>query len=183
MNARRLFHILVLFVLGASGCGNRPFRFQVMFPEAPGLKVGSEVRYLGLKVGDVTKILIQQPENGATPQVAVAVTLANKGIQIRRADRFGIGTQGLLGEAYLDITPGPISSPLISEGSAVQGELTALPLKNVSAVVDPYGLTAKLNSLPEDKREDLLKTFNKLVDEAAGKAGQSPHPSGRSKEP
>lgn len=163
MSPKRLSVLLVFLALGQPACSNKAFRFQVTFPDAPGLKTGSEVRYLGLKVGQVEKVFIKQRNGEDMPEVAVVVAMKNMSIHIRRDDKFGVGVQGLLGDGYLDITPGPSNSPVISEGSTVRGELSTLRLKDWSPLVDSLGLAAKLDSLPKEKREELLKTFNKLL--------------------
>jgi len=181
MSPKTLSIVLAFLALGQPGCSNKEFRFQVTFPAAPGLKTGSEVRYLGLKVGEVQKVFIQQQEGPGMPAVAVIVAVKDMSIHIRRDDKFGVGVQGLLGDEYLDITPGPSNSPVISAGSTVRGELSTLRLKDWSTLADSLGLAAKLNSLPKGKREELLKTFNELLDEAANQRRQDPSNPGGSK--
>ncbi len=173
MIPKTLSSVLALLVLGLPACSHRAFRFQVTFPGAPGLKTGSEVRYLGLKVGEVEKVFIQQPQSSGTPEIVVIVAVKDRSVHIRRDDKFGVATQGLLGDGYLDITPGPSNSPILSEGATVRGELSTIRLKDGSTLVDSFDLAAKLNSLPKEKREELLKTFNRLLDEAAGQQRQN----------
>jgi ABC-type transporter Mla subunit MlaD len=172
---RMLLATLVSFVLFQWGCGSKSFRFFVAFDEAPGLKIGNEVRYLGLKVGKVEKISIQQSEGTTKPQVLVTVAILDRGLKLRRDDHFKIGTLGFLGEDCLNITPGASTSALIPEGETVHGEGYFIDLEKAPIFLKALLLASRLNSLPEDKREDLLKAFERLIDQAGG------HDSGPSK--
>jgi phospholipid/cholesterol/gamma-HCH transport system substrate-binding protein len=164
---KKLVALLVFISLEMLGCGSRPLRFHVEFRESPGLKRGSEVRYLGVGVGQVERVsLVQERSTGSSPQVDIAVAISNRQVQIRHDDSFGLATEGLLGGEYLDITPGPSTSPVVEEGSTVEGQAANLPLEKVLKVLDAYGLTKRLDALPKPRREQLLKTFNALLDDA-----------------
>lgn len=174
----RFVSVLVFLALSVSACGNRSLRFQVEFEESPGLKSGSNVRYLGLSVGKVERVFVQDKGSGSSPQVVVAVAIKDSEVHIRRDDIFGLSTQGLLGEEYLSITPGPTTSAVVTEGSTVQGQASALPVKEFSSVVDAYGLITKLDALPKDKRDQMLETFNRLLDDALDEQLQKPPKAG-----
>ena len=163
----RFLALLVIISLETLSCGTRPLRFHVEFRESIGLKRGSEVRYLGLAVGKVERVsLVQEKNSGSSPQVDVAVAIRNGQVQIRRDDSFSLATEGLLGDEYLDITPGPRTLPVVVEGSTVQGQTTTLTLQKVLNLGDEHRLMIRLDALPEPKREQLLKTFNTLLDDA-----------------
>ena len=118
-------------------------------------------------MGQVERVsLVQEKSSSSSPQVDVAVAIKNRQVQIRRDDGFSLETEGLLGDEYLDITPGPPTSPVIVDGSTVQGQTTTLSLEQVLNVVDAYRLIARLVALPKPKRDQLLKTFNAMLDNA-----------------
>jgi len=157
---------VVLVGLSFLGCRSDVFRFQIVFPETPALKEGSPVRYLGLEVGKVERIVLTPSANGGPPEISVVVALKEKTIPIRQDDKFSVGTQGLLGEGFVNIQPGPPNSPPIPAGSSVRGETPTLPLKTLSSYQFALEIGAKLDSLPAEKREQLRQTFIQIIDAA-----------------
>jgi hypothetical protein len=164
--SRRAF--LLSTALYSLSCTSSVFRFQVDFPEAPGVKKGCEVRYLGIGVGNVERVFLRPSTAGAIPAVVIAIVLKDRNIQIRRDDTFRVSAQGLLGEQFIDIIPGPSSSPPILEGSTVHGETppSFLSLKRLPIYLEMLELAARLDSLPGEKKDRLVKTFHELLDQA-----------------
>jgi ABC-type transporter Mla subunit MlaD len=180
----RVARTIVIFAsLPLLGCRSDVFRFQIVFSEAPALKEGCQVRYLGLEVGRVEEITLNRSPNGGSPEVSVAVALKEKNIPIRRDDKFTIATAGLLGEAFVDIRPGPSNSPAIPSGSTVRGEILAFSPETISSYQSAIGIAARLDALPVEKREKLTKTFNELIDAALEEERRLPAQGRESAEP
>jgi ABC-type transporter Mla subunit MlaD len=167
MNKKVAFMALIIAAALQIACRGRAFRIGVLFPENPAVKEGCEVRYLGLKVGKVEAISLKQSTPEKKPEVLVTLAVENQSITIRREDTFRASTAGLLGEAYIDIQPGPSGAQPMPEGSIVRGDMQELQPKTLAGYLTVMELAAKLESLPEDKRRELLEEFRRLIQEAS----------------
>lgn len=164
---------MLLVGLSVLGCKGNTFQFQVLLANSGGLRGGSEVRYLGPRVGKVERVLVENPKAGGPPEVAVTVRLTDKRITIRREDKFCVATAGLLGEEYLEVVPGPSSSPPVPEGASLWGKASP-SVTDASTVGGALGLAAKLGSLPKEKKARLIKTSNHLLDKALEEQRERP---------
>ena len=79
--------------------------FKVIFDYVNGLTEDAPVRLAGVHVGEVKKIEIFRDENINRTRVRVAIWIKG-GINIEKDAVARINTLGLLGEQYLEITPG-----------------------------------------------------------------------------
>lgn len=83
-----------------------------VFKDVSGLKVGNNVRYSGINVGTVSNIQLINDT-----LVQVQVTLENKVHKFVREDsKMEIGTEGVMGNKVVNITPGISTSPVADEG-------------------------------------------------------------------
>lgn len=116
------FALLVFFVF-AIGDLNTLFepghKLHVYFDSANGITDGSPVQYAGVEVGKVQGIKIVYPEPNQ-PQVQLTVQLPDR-VQVRADDEAAISTFGLLGEKYLEITPGPGAGAILEPGGLLVG--------------------------------------------------------------
>jgi ABC-type transporter Mla subunit MlaD len=151
--------VILGFILTLSCTGNRRarnFSFIVQFAQAPGLKAGDEVRCLGVPVGKVESIKIEQPRGSASPLLDVSVSLNDDAVRVRQNDSFRVATTGLLGEAYLEMDPG-------------KGDSASL--QNLAANFQPlFEIATKLVSLPPGERERMAAEFLRVLDEASKKS-------------
>jgi phospholipid/cholesterol/gamma-HCH transport system substrate-binding protein len=92
-----LFGIAVFY--GAIRVGETGYPLHVDFDRVDGLKIGGQVRYAGVDVGRVVKI-------GVTDQGKARASLRIfTGNAIPIGSEFGIGSDGLLGEKFVNIAP------------------------------------------------------------------------------
>lgn len=156
---------LGLLVGGCSG-GEEPTRFTAVFDHATNLFVGSEVRVLGLEVGEVTAI---------TPRgEVVEVEMAVDGDQPVPADATAETKPiALLGERIVQINPPYTGGPRLEDGARIGRERTSQPAEvdEVLASFEQF-----LESLDRRALADLIdsmagtlsgqgKGLNELVDE------------------
>lgn len=96
----------------------KEYIIKVIFNFVGGLKETAPVRLSGVKVGQVKKIrFIQEP----TTKVETTISLKEV-IQLREDAQFSITTVGLLGEKYIEITPGSLDAPVIKPGATLIGK-------------------------------------------------------------
>lgn len=81
--------------------GNNTYPLYARFSSVSGLRVGSPVEVLGLEVGRIEKLSIDQNQ-----QIAVAEIRIKKGIKIYDDAIASIKTSGLIGDKYVQIDPG-----------------------------------------------------------------------------
>lgn len=134
----------IITFLGAFSFGGGGSMLTVDFPRVDGLKTGNAVRYAGVDVGLVDAVAAK----GKT--VAVRVKL-NKGIEIPEDAKFAIGSEGLLGEKFVDIKPGE-STKMLADKSHVKGEAS-------------NGLEQFMDSASKvlSKMETMADAFNNIV--------------------
>ena len=100
------------------GFRTREYTVKVIFDFVGGLKETAPVRLAGVKVGQVEKIrFIQEP----LTKVEATISL-KEAIQLRENAQFSITTVGLLGEKYIEITPGSLDTPVIKPGATLIGK-------------------------------------------------------------
>lgn len=154
------------FVLIAIGCltvailsiGNFSFfergqKMNVIFGYANGLKKAGPVRLAGVEAGHITDIEILN-ESG---EIKVRVELfIEHGIQVPVDSTISINQLGLLGEKYVEITPGR-SEQLISQDGRVRG-IDPVPIDRITQRID--GMTAKLEKTMDGINNGLLTPQN-----------------------
>lgn len=95
----------VLFVLYANGMftfsSKQPSEFYAVFRQVTGMKVGSEVRLAGFRIGTVRSIKL----NPSDFQVKIGFIISEN-IVLPIDSNARILTDGLGGKAYIDIQPG-----------------------------------------------------------------------------
>ena len=116
---------LLLFLWVAFG-GSTPlrakgYRYTIQFREAGQLAQESDVRISGVPVGKV-KSIIANPKTGFSD---VIVQVNAKYAPVRRDSRVTLRQKTLLGETYVEITPGDPSSPAIPDN----GKLSVVNIK------------------------------------------------------
>lgn len=107
--------IVVAVFYGAIRMGETGYPLHVDFDRVDGLKIGGQVRYAGVDVGRVTKI-------GVTEEGKARATLRIwSGNSIPEGSGFGIGSDGLLGEKFINITPPEERKVFLKPDTVVNG--------------------------------------------------------------
>jgi phospholipid/cholesterol/gamma-HCH transport system substrate-binding protein len=111
----------IFFIGGSSGFLTPKYNVFAYFQNANNLKAGAEVQLEGVTIGNVRRVSISMQ---ADPKKAVEVELRldEKYKNIIRTDSMlTIGTIGLLGDKYVDITRGTEDGQVVPEGGYLQG--------------------------------------------------------------
>lgn len=96
----------------------RPYRLKTYFNYAEGMKPDSIVKLSGIEVGRVEKINLEY-----TPDTRVELTLLlDRKAKLHEDSLAFITTSGMVGDAFIGITPGSADKPFLKEGSTVMSE-------------------------------------------------------------
>ena len=99
---------------GTSPLAAKGYRFHIYFPEATQLAQQADVRISGVPVGKVVKI-----ERGTENGTDTTIELQSRYAPVPRDARAILRTKTLLGETYVDLSPGNRSKGTLPEGDAL----------------------------------------------------------------
>lgn len=109
---------------------------EAVFDSVAGLDEGSPVRVAGVRVGKVSKIELQ-PDGRAKVTIAL-----DKDVALRQGASASVTNLGLLGEKYVELSPGPMANPPIPHDQRVVLNGT------VPASIDQ--VTSQVSAIAED---------------------------------
>ena len=119
--------LLVIFgwLMGAIGPLQRHLKIFVLYNFAGGIEVGSPVRVSGVKVGKVSKIeflpsAVESHNDSASLKITMDVSM-NAAPIVREDSKFYVNMAGIIGEKYIEISPGTSVSPTLHTGATVRG--------------------------------------------------------------
>ncbi len=156
--ALSIFLFTVLWVKGRAFSSAE--RIEVHFKDVNGMRPGSGVQMMGLRVGQVEEIT--PIINGEDSYVKLKFVITEPDIEIPQASLLTIQQSGLIGEQFLEITPPKLMSVYIP----VQNQQLLLSDSNVEIMLDEkyYNVGKVKNSqiltaqmVPEEVR-DYIKT-------------------------
>ena len=104
-------------------------RIEVQFKDVNGMRPGSGVQMMGLRVGQVEEIT--PVVDGESSYVKMKFVITEPGIEIPKASTLSIQQSGLIGEQFLEITPPKLRSvyiPVISKELITNGADVELKL-------------------------------------------------------
>ena len=93
-------------------------RIEVQFKDVNGMRPGSGVQMMGLRVGQVEEIT--PIVNGESSYVKMKFVITEPGIKIPKASTLSIQQSGLIGEQFLEITPPKLRTVYIPMRPAVR---------------------------------------------------------------
>lgn len=99
----------ILWVKGRSFSAGE--RIEIVFRDVNGMRPGSGVQMMGLRIGQVEEII--PVINGDSSFVKLRFVITEPGISIPKASVFSIQQSGLIGEQFLEITPPKIRTTYI----------------------------------------------------------------------
>lgn len=91
----------ILWVKGRSFSSGE--RLEIVFKDVNGMRAGSGVQMMGLRIGQVEEII--PVINGDNSYVKLKFVITEPGISVPKASIFSIQQSGLIGEQFLEITP------------------------------------------------------------------------------
>lgn len=105
----------MIISLGNFSFGDKGYQIQAVFSQVNGLKQGNALRYAGVDIGLVKDIAVM-PEG-----VTVTFTV-NPGVKIPVGSIFRIGSDGIMGEKHINISPPLQSTGFLAPNDIVRGE-------------------------------------------------------------
>jgi len=159
--------VMFAYVIGSFTPFAQSHELTILYNYAGGIEVGSSVRVMGIKVGKVEFIEFDPSAKDAVGnevKLKMRITVSQKAWPtVRRDSKFFINIAGLIGEKFLEITPGTSTEPEFNPGDLVRGED---PPRVDQLISQSYGLAGKLIEMV-DKNEGgvtrTLETLDKLV--------------------
>jgi phospholipid/cholesterol/gamma-HCH transport system substrate-binding protein len=150
---------LVLLVVGLYFIGSNKnlfgstFKLYAVFKDVNGLKAGNNVRYGGIDVGTVEKIIIS---NDTTIRVEMVIEERMKDV-IRKNSIAGIGTDGLMGDKLINIDAGSSNAKTVDEGD----EIASLAFVNTEEMLRTLEFTNQNVAVVSANLKSLTETINK----------------------
>ena len=144
---------------------NTEYRFSVLFKNGMGVESGSEVKMLGQKIGQVSKVEILDNRNGVVVELSINDKL---GIRIPNNSIFKIKTS-LFGQTHVQIEPGNNSDSYISKNDVVQGAIETETYDLDPVVKDLSAFSRQLSAAFSDREvlaiQSIIANTDTLVDE------------------
>ncbi|MBI3137651.1 MAG: MCE family protein [Sphingobacteriales bacterium] len=155
--AGMLFLILLLYMIGKNeNMFGNTFRLRAQFGNVQGLTAGNNVRYAGIQVGTVKKVNIL---NDTLIEVVMLIETKMKQY-IRKNAVVSIGTDGLMGNRVLNISPSVKPAPLVETNDI-------LPVKKTAEMDEMLQTLARTNEDVAVIATQLKNTVNRINNSAA----------------
>lgn len=169
-----LLAIALMFVfawlMGVVGPLGSRLKFHVLYNFAGGVEVGSPVRVSGVKVGRVESIQfvpLSLPSEHAALRVTISV--AKKATALVREDsKFYINMAGIIGERYIEVSPGSVQAKSLPDGATIRGED---PPRIDQLLSQGYGVFGKIQDFL-DQNEKTISEFLQEVERLMGEANR-----------
>ena len=161
---------------------DNPFRrsqtFFVTYNFAGGVEVGSPVRVSGIKVGKVEEVeffvprdpkaTVSMKEPGSADRdttkayspVRLKLSVRKEAVRgIRQDSRFYINLAGIIGERYIEVTPGSMEIPAVSPGETLVG---VDPPRIDQLISQSFSVAEKIADLIEKNKGDITRSIELL---------------------
>lgn len=137
---------------------------NVMYNYAGGIDVGSPVRVMGISVGKVRKIEFDpgfKMPDGEQVKLRLVVAIDKKAwSSVRKDSKFFINMAGVIGEKFLEISPGSMEAAELNDGDILRGED---PPRIDQLISQGYGLAGKIIEFV-DKNEGSVSSMIQQLD-------------------
>jgi phospholipid/cholesterol/gamma-HCH transport system substrate-binding protein len=172
--AAALLAAVLIFVVGDfRNLFRATIRLTIVFDSSHGIKRFAEVRYAGVKVGEVGDIGFAE----ASPHRVVLKVKVRRDANIQEGSEARIKTLGFLGERYVDIEPPEVERPPVENGARITGRSSA-QLEDLGIILTDLGdeigqARARLDEILGDEqfRDDIKETVRRaseLTEELKG---------------
>lgn len=166
--------VALLFGAGSYHFFSETYPVQIRFNYISGLETSAPVHFAGHLVGKVTDIEILGKRDG---QILVHAAI-DKTVVLRQDSQAYIDMMGFLGEKFLELTPGSQDTPVLAEGTILQGteplalneimqKGTAVAEELQKTTVALQGLIGNLDDMLGENRSQ-IKGIMMNVDTASG---------------
>jgi len=148
--------VAFLIVLGNFGFSSGQ-TFYVDLTNSGGLRKGAKIKISGVRAGNLSEIrflgVSEVDEQGNPIYVRVTIQIFDEMVgSLTEGSAFFVSTEGLLGEKYIEVTPGPPGSRPIEPGSVLRGEP---PVELQVLAARAAGMMDKVQKLLEGDRGDI----------------------------
>jgi phospholipid/cholesterol/gamma-HCH transport system substrate-binding protein len=161
--------LMVVFglLMGVIGPFSKDSKYKLLYGFAGGVEVGSPVRVSGVKVGKVESIeFLPSPmvstgeHSGAPANLMVQISVSTKAApSIRKDSRFYVNMAGIIGERYIEVSPGSMQSEALVSGSTVRG---VDPPRIDQLLSQGYGVFGQIQDFIEENQETLGEFLTEL---------------------
>ncbi len=165
--------ILVLvfaWLMGAKNPFTKNTEFFVTYNFAGGIEVGSPVRVAGIKVGRVEKINFFVPDKDyAAPDtkadkvltpLKLKISISKEAAEgVRKDSKFYINIAGIIGERYIEVTPGTLTAPKVTSSDVLRG---IDPPRIDQLISQSFDLAGKIKEVIEENEGDITKSIQLL---------------------
>jgi phospholipid/cholesterol/gamma-HCH transport system substrate-binding protein len=128
--------VVGLYLLGSKrDLFRRTVQVEAVFQQVGGLRPGNNVRYMGINVGTVERIEIL---NDTAVRVLLSIREADSD-HIRADAVATVGTDGLMGNRLVNLEPGPLGGPPITDGT----RLATRAALDTDAMMQTLGRTSR----------------------------------------
>lgn len=156
------------FALGSLQPFSNSFELKIAYNFAGGIEVGSPVRVMGIKVGKVRSIKFEpdfrMPDTNEEVKLVITISVDRKAWPTIRGDsEFFINLAGVIGEKFLEISPGSMDKPELKDGQVVRGQD---PPRIDQLISQSYALAGKILEFVNQNEGSVIQTIetmNKLV--------------------
>jgi len=126
--------------------------FRTAFMNANGLNLGAPVKLGGVEVGKVDSVTVELQDD--VPRIEAKLTLYEPfdGV-VREGTKVRLDTQGVLGDKFVMIVPGPKGAPKLAEGADIpseeNAELSVVVAKSTDIIENVNAMTLKLKQFAD----------------------------------
>lgn len=139
---------MIVYLTGMS-FGEKGYPVQAVFSQVNGLKPGNLVRYAGVEIGRVADVRV-------LPEGVSAEMMLNPGVKVPVGSKITIGSDGLLGEKFINIVPPREATGFLAPNAQVLGEnpqgLDELMVSANEVLAEVKILVAALNDVVGDEK-------------------------------
>lgn len=168
---------LFAWIIGIQNPFQPSVQFYVTYNFAGGIEVGSPVRVSGIKVGKVEAIEFFTPVNPkqvarkepgsdltddgkAIAPLKVKISIRNDAaVGVKQDSQFYINLAGIIGERYVEVTPGRLKSPQIQAGDIVAG---IDPPRIDQLISQSFDLAGKVKDMLDENKGDITRSIELL---------------------
>lgn len=158
-----LLVVVFAYFMGLISPFSNSKELHIMYNFAGGIEEGSPVRVMGIKVGKVKSITFDpsfKMESGEEVKLRLTITVDKKAwSSVRKDSKFFINLAGVIGEKFLEISPGSIEAEEFSTGDYVRGED---PPRIDQLISQSYGLAGKIIDLVEKNEGSVSNMIQQL---------------------
>jgi len=135
-------------------------KFHVLYNFVGGIEKGSPVRLAGVKVGKVDNIEFRVPTEEEKAALRLTVSVSKPAsYSVREDSRFYVNMAGIIGERYIEISPGSYNAATLESGAVIRG---VDPPRIDQLLSQGYGVFGKITELLEENQEDVDEFLTQL---------------------